>query len=141
MPLPTIHGHPLVFIRSTMTARLYVHDILQPHVLPLMHQLPGAIFQEDNTRPPTARHIWDHLGRRAGHLRSLYEQEERSNCSENRDCGLSYHSIAAYVDRDPMTVSRIWNLWVQDGNTERRAGSQRPLTLAAKKTVMLPTWP
>ncbi|GFT03792.1 HTH_Tnp_Tc3_2 domain-containing protein [Trichonephila clavipes] len=25
-----------------------------------------------------------------------------------------------------MTVSRIWNRWVQDGNTERRAGSQRP---------------
>ncbi|GFV56292.1 HTH_Tnp_Tc3_2 domain-containing protein [Trichonephila clavipes] len=25
-----------------------------------------------------------------------------------------------------MTVSRIWNRWVLDGNTERRAGSQRP---------------
>ncbi|GFX19747.1 HTH_Tnp_Tc3_2 domain-containing protein [Trichonephila clavipes] len=25
-----------------------------------------------------------------------------------------------------MTVSRIWNGWVQDGNTEHRAGSQRP---------------
>ncbi|GFX59112.1 HTH_Tnp_Tc3_2 domain-containing protein [Trichonephila clavipes] len=25
-----------------------------------------------------------------------------------------------------MTVSRIWNRWVQDGNKERRAGSQRP---------------
>ncbi|GFV47408.1 uncharacterized protein TNCV_4830641 [Trichonephila clavipes] len=28
-----------------------------------------------------------------------------------------------------MTFSRIWNRWVQDGNTERRAGSQRtPVT-------------
>ncbi|GFW92533.1 HTH_Tnp_Tc3_2 domain-containing protein [Trichonephila clavipes] len=25
-----------------------------------------------------------------------------------------------------MAVSRIWNRWVQDGNTERHAGSQRP---------------
>ncbi|GFW92349.1 HTH_Tnp_Tc3_2 domain-containing protein [Trichonephila clavipes] len=25
-----------------------------------------------------------------------------------------------------MTVNRIWNRWLQDGNTERRAGSQRP---------------
>ncbi|GFX68748.1 hypothetical protein TNCV_4069921 [Trichonephila clavipes] len=25
-----------------------------------------------------------------------------------------------------MTVSRIWNLWVQDRNTESRTGSQRP---------------
>ncbi|GFU76969.1 transposable element Tcb1 transposase [Trichonephila clavipes] len=31
---------PLVLIRSTMTAQRYVHDILQPHVLPLMQRLP-----------------------------------------------------------------------------------------------------
>ncbi|GFY17698.1 transposable element Tcb2 transposase [Trichonephila clavipes] len=39
---------PLVFIRGTITAQRYVHDILQPHVLPLMQRLPGAIFQQDN---------------------------------------------------------------------------------------------
>ncbi|GFU65634.1 uncharacterized protein TNCV_635571 [Trichonephila clavipes] len=38
-----------------MTAHRYVHDILQPHVLPLMQWLPGAIFQQENTRPHTAR--------------------------------------------------------------------------------------
>ncbi|GFT25848.1 transposable element Tcb1 transposase [Trichonephila clavipes] len=36
---------PQVLIRGTMTAQRYVHDILQPHVLPLMQRLPGAIFQ------------------------------------------------------------------------------------------------
>ncbi|GFX27092.1 l-Fucosyltransferase [Trichonephila clavipes] len=66
-----------------------VHDILQSHMLPLMQQLPGAIFRQDNARPHTARvsqdclrtvttlpwsarpsdlslieHIWDYLGRR-----------------------------------------------------------------------------
>ncbi|GFU49487.1 HTH_Tnp_Tc3_2 domain-containing protein [Trichonephila clavipes] len=41
------------------------------------------------------------------------------------DCGLSYRSIAARVDQNPMTVCRIWNPWVRDGNTELRAGSQR----------------
>ncbi|GFT32196.1 transposable element Tcb2 transposase [Trichonephila clavipes] len=46
---------PLVLIRGTMTAQRYVHDILQPHVLPLMQRLPGAIFQLDNARPHTAR--------------------------------------------------------------------------------------
>ncbi|GFY00713.1 phospholipase D1 [Trichonephila clavipes] len=45
---------PLVMIRSTMTAQRYVHDILQPHVLSLMHWLPGAIIQQDNARPHTA---------------------------------------------------------------------------------------
>ncbi|GFY05868.1 HTH_Tnp_Tc3_2 domain-containing protein [Trichonephila clavipes] len=45
-----------------------------------------------------------------------------------RKCGISYHSIAARVGRDPITVSRIRNRWVQDGNTESRAGSQPPIT-------------
>ncbi|GFV13697.1 transposable element Tcb2 transposase [Trichonephila clavipes] len=34
----------LVLIRGTMTAQRYVHDILQPHMLPLMQRLPGAFF-------------------------------------------------------------------------------------------------
>ncbi|GFW74826.1 transposable element Tcb2 transposase [Trichonephila clavipes] len=50
-----VHGAPLVLIRSTVTAQLYVHDILQPHELPLMQWLPGAIFQYDNIQPHTAR--------------------------------------------------------------------------------------
>ncbi|GFX11868.1 transposable element Tcb2 transposase [Trichonephila clavipes] len=78
---------PIVLIRGPMTAQSYVHDILQSHVLPLMQRLTGAIFQQDNAWPHTARvsqdrlrsvttlpwparfsdlspieHIWDHLG-------------------------------------------------------------------------------
>ncbi|GFV64602.1 HTH_Tnp_Tc3_2 domain-containing protein [Trichonephila clavipes] len=34
------------------------------------------------------------------------------------DCSLSYHGITAPFDRDPKTVSRIWNRWVQNGDTE-----------------------
>ncbi|GFW03729.1 transposable element Tcb2 transposase [Trichonephila clavipes] len=45
---------PLEFIRDTMTAQRYVHDILQPHVLPLMQRPPGAIFQQDYVWFPTA---------------------------------------------------------------------------------------
>ncbi|GFV73034.1 transposable element Tcb2 transposase [Trichonephila clavipes] len=42
-------------IRGTVTAQRYVHDILQPNVLPLMQRLPGAIFLQDNAGPHTAR--------------------------------------------------------------------------------------
>ncbi|GFS53411.1 transposable element Tcb1 transposase [Trichonephila clavipes] len=67
-----------------------------------MQRLPGAIFQQDNALPHTARvsqvclravttfpwpaqspdlsaiqHIWDHLGRRVGHPTSLNELEAR----------------------------------------------------------------
>ncbi|GFT17665.1 transposable element Tcb2 transposase [Trichonephila clavipes] len=93
---------PLVLIRGTMTVQRYVHEILQPHVLPLMQQLPGALFQQDNVWPHMARvsvdclhtittlpwpaqspdlspieHIWDHLGRRVGHPMSLNKLEAR----------------------------------------------------------------
>ncbi|GFT29188.1 transposable element Tcb2 transposase [Trichonephila clavipes] len=71
-----------------MTIQRYVHDILRPHLLPLIQRFPGAIFLQDNAWPHTARmsqdclrtatthpwpahspdlspieHIWDHLGR------------------------------------------------------------------------------
>ncbi|GFU69326.1 transposable element Tcb2 transposase [Trichonephila clavipes] len=45
----------LVLIRGTMAAQRYVYDILQPHVLSLMQRLSGAIFQQDNAPPYTAR--------------------------------------------------------------------------------------
>ncbi|GFX17453.1 transposable element Tcb2 transposase [Trichonephila clavipes] len=93
---------PLVLICGTITAQPYVHDILQPHVLPLMKWLPGVIFQRDNARCHMARvsqdclrtvtillwparspdlspieHIWDHLGQRVGHPTSLHKLVEK----------------------------------------------------------------
>ncbi|GFS84990.1 transposable element Tcb1 transposase [Trichonephila clavipes] len=52
---------PLVFIHGTMTVQRYVHNILQPHVLPLMQWFPEAIFQQVNVRPHTARMSQDCL--------------------------------------------------------------------------------
>ncbi|GFW15015.1 transposable element Tcb1 transposase [Trichonephila clavipes] len=52
---------PLVFIRGTMTAQRYVHDIRQPHVLPFMQRIPGDIFHENNARPHTARMSQDFI--------------------------------------------------------------------------------
>ncbi|GFU39787.1 transposable element Tcb2 transposase [Trichonephila clavipes] len=85
-----------------MTAQQYVHDILQPHVLPLMQRLPEVIFSTRQcsashdrvsqdclhnitTLPWPARssdlspvkHICGHLGRRFGHPTSLNELETR----------------------------------------------------------------
>ncbi|GFX96590.1 transposable element Tcb2 transposase [Trichonephila clavipes] len=86
-----------------MTTQRYVHDILQPHVLPLMQRLPGAISQLDSSRLHTVRvsqycfltvttlswpsrsldlspieHIWDSFRRRFGHPTSLNELEART---------------------------------------------------------------
>ncbi|GFX24218.1 DDE_3 domain-containing protein [Trichonephila clavipes] len=42
-------------MRGTLTGQRYVDDILRPHVRPFVNGLPGAIFQQDNARPHTAR--------------------------------------------------------------------------------------
>ncbi|GFX72760.1 transposable element Tcb1 transposase [Trichonephila clavipes] len=85
-----------------MTAKRFVHDIMQPRGLPRMQWLPGASFQQENARSHTARvsqdclrtvttlpwlvrfpelspikKIFDHLGWRVGHPTSLNELEAR----------------------------------------------------------------
>ncbi|GFV07775.1 HTH_Tnp_Tc3_2 domain-containing protein [Trichonephila clavipes] len=50
------YDHSLVVLQGTLTARRYVDDILTPIVLPMLSiSRPGAIYQQDNARPHTAR--------------------------------------------------------------------------------------
>ncbi|GFV84476.1 transposable element Tcb1 transposase [Trichonephila clavipes] len=51
----------LIVMRETLTGQRYVDDILRPHVRPFLNGLPGAIFQQDNARPQTARVAQDFL--------------------------------------------------------------------------------
>ncbi|GFT58190.1 transposable element Tcb1 transposase [Trichonephila clavipes] len=92
---------PLLLIRGIMAAQWCIHDILNLHVLPLMQQLTGALFHQDNVWPYTARvsqdylrtvtalswptrlphlspieHIWDHFGWRVGYPKNLNELEQ-----------------------------------------------------------------
>ncbi|GFV93887.1 DDE_3 domain-containing protein [Trichonephila clavipes] len=48
-------------MRGTLTGQRYVDDILGNHVGPFLNGLPGAIFQQDNARPHTARVYQDFL--------------------------------------------------------------------------------
>ncbi|GFT17681.1 transposable element Tcb2 transposase [Trichonephila clavipes] len=45
----------LIVMCGTLTSQRYVDDILRPHVGPFLNGLPGAIFQQHNARPHTAR--------------------------------------------------------------------------------------
>ncbi|GFT38105.1 transposable element Tcb1 transposase [Trichonephila clavipes] len=51
----------LIVMRGTLTGQRYVDDILRPQVGPYQNGLPGAIFQQDNARPHTARVAQDFL--------------------------------------------------------------------------------
>ncbi|GFS94819.1 transposable element Tcb1 transposase [Trichonephila clavipes] len=124
---------PLVLIRSTTTAQRHVPNILQSHMLPLMQRLPGAIFQQYNARPHTARvsrdclrigtalpwpvrspdlSLIDPFGWRVGHPTSLNELEARE--------------IGSRVGRNQTTVMWICDLWMQEGTTDRRGRSHPP---------------
>ncbi|GFW42127.1 DDE_3 domain-containing protein [Trichonephila clavipes] len=48
-------------MRGTSTDQRYVDDILRLHVGHFLNGLPGAIFQQDNARPHTARVSQDFL--------------------------------------------------------------------------------
>ncbi|GFX82751.1 transposable element Tcb1 transposase [Trichonephila clavipes] len=51
----------LIVMRGTLMGRRYVDDILRPHVGPFVDGLSGAIFQQENARPHTARVAQDFL--------------------------------------------------------------------------------
>ncbi|GFV99000.1 DDE_3 domain-containing protein [Trichonephila clavipes] len=87
-------------MRGTLTGQRYVHYILRPPVRPFLNGLPGAIFQQDNARPHTARvaqdflrhfqtlpwpvrspnlspveHVWDQLKRQLSSCLSVHDLE------------------------------------------------------------------
>ncbi|GFU67901.1 DDE_3 domain-containing protein [Trichonephila clavipes] len=91
---------PLSVMRGTLTGQHYVDYIFRPHIGPFLSGLPGAIFQQDNSRPHTARvaqdflrhfqtlpwpacspdfspleHVWDHLKRQIPSCHSVYDLE------------------------------------------------------------------
>ncbi|GFW77126.1 DDE_3 domain-containing protein [Trichonephila clavipes] len=51
----------LIVMHGTLTNQRHVDDICRPHVGHFLYGLPGAIFQQDNARPHTARVAQDFL--------------------------------------------------------------------------------
>ena len=50
---------------------------------------------------------------------------------------LSYHSIATPIGRDPMTIYRIFNRWVQESQTDQREESQRSIVTNSSEGRLL----
>ncbi|GFU81125.1 DDE_3 domain-containing protein [Trichonephila clavipes] len=90
----------LIVMRGTLTGQRYVDDILQPLLGSFLNGLPGTIFQQDKSRPHTARvaqdflrhfqtlpwparspdlspveHVWDQLKRQLPSCHSVHDLE------------------------------------------------------------------
>ncbi|GFU92199.1 transposable element Tcb2 transposase [Trichonephila clavipes] len=100
-------------MRGALTSQRYVDDILRSHVGPFLNGFSGAIFQQDNARPHTARvaqdflrhfqtlpvparcpdlspveHVWDQLKR------------QMSSCHSAHDLVLTVQDLWAYLPHD-----------------------------------------
>ncbi|GFX90016.1 transposable element Tcb2 transposase [Trichonephila clavipes] len=54
------HGRSnLLRIEGNLNSNTYVHEVLQPEVIPFLQGILGAIFQQDNARPHVAKTVRD----------------------------------------------------------------------------------
>ncbi|GFT56410.1 transposable element Tc1 transposase [Trichonephila clavipes] len=103
----------LIVMRVTLTGQRYFDDILRPHVGPLINGLPGAIFQQDNARPHTARVVHDFLHHfqtlpwparspDLSHVVHVWDQLKRQtlSCHSVHDLELAVHDLWAHLPQD-----------------------------------------
>ncbi|KFM72979.1 Transposable element Tc1 transposase, partial [Stegodyphus mimosarum] len=116
----------LLRIVGNLNSNRYIREVLQPEAVPFLQSLPGAVFQQDNARPHTARivksffaaqqvqllpwpacspdmspieHVWDVIGRRLA-------RDPRPVASADE----LWITIAESVVRYDLLVDKAWSL-------------------------------
>ncbi|GFV46323.1 transposable element Tcb1 transposase [Trichonephila clavipes] len=97
-----------------MTAKWYVHDILQPYELPLVQRLLGAIFQQNNVLPYTARVSQDYF-----HAVTILPWPTRSQiCLQSSMSGIICDGVLGEsptsLNELEAKLQQIWNKMSQD---------------------------
>ncbi|GFW04957.1 transposable element Tcb2 transposase [Trichonephila clavipes] len=103
----------LIVMRRTITGQRYVDDILRPHVGPFLNGLPGAIFQQDNARPHTAkvaqdflRHFqtlpWPSRSPDLSSVEPVWDQlkQQMPSCHYVHDLELAVQDLGAHLPQD-----------------------------------------
>ncbi|UYV71888.1 hypothetical protein LAZ67_9000886 [Cordylochernes scorpioides] len=121
---------PLLRIQGTMTAQRYVDDVLRPVTLHYLQGVPNALYQQDNTRPHTARisqqalqdvqmlpwppyspdlspieHVWDIIGRRLHALPQPRSEDELWQMAEREWRAIPQDAIRTLIDSLPRRVA------------------------------------
>ncbi|UYV84269.1 hypothetical protein LAZ67_X001712, partial [Cordylochernes scorpioides] len=121
---------PLLRIQGTMTAQRYVDDVLRPVTLPYLQGVPNALYQQDNTRPHTARisqqalqdvqmlpwppyspdlspieHVWDIIGRRLHALPQPRSEDELWQMVEREWRAIPHDAIRTLIVSLPRRVA------------------------------------
>ncbi|UYV71313.1 hypothetical protein LAZ67_8002588, partial [Cordylochernes scorpioides] len=121
---------PLLRIQGTMTAQIYVDDVLRPVTLPYLQGVPNALYQQDNARPHTARisqqalqdvqmlpwppyspdlspieHVWDIIGRRLHALPQPRSEDELWQMVEREWRAIPQDAIRSLIDSLPRRVA------------------------------------
>ncbi|UYV77104.1 hypothetical protein LAZ67_14003317, partial [Cordylochernes scorpioides] len=121
---------PLLRIQGTMTAQRYVDDVLRPVTLPYLQGVPKALYQQDNSRPHTARirqqalqdvqmlpwppyspdlspieHVWDIIGRRLHALPQPRSEDELWQMVEREWRAIPQDAIRTLIDSLPRRVA------------------------------------
>ncbi|GFU87371.1 transposable element Tc1 transposase [Trichonephila clavipes] len=104
----------LIVMRGTLTGQRYADDILRPHAGPFLNGLSGAIFQQYNARPHTARVAQDFLrhfsdSSMAGPLPRFV------NCRARAGSAKTANAIVSHSVHDlELTVQDLWGHLTQD---------------------------
>ncbi|GFV64636.1 transposable element Tcb2 transposase [Trichonephila clavipes] len=101
----------LIVMRGTLTGQRYVDDTLRPHVGPFLNGLPGAIFQQDNARPHTARVAQDFLR----HFQTLPWPARSLDLSpvEHVQCNDRYRAMITNFFIPELNNHDVQELWLQ----------------------------
>ncbi|GFX55289.1 transposable element Tcb2 transposase [Trichonephila clavipes] len=110
------YNYPALFyvtLPAQLVGQRYFDDILRPHVGPFLNGLPGAIYQQDNARPHTARvaqdflrHFqtlpWLALSHDLSPVEPVWDKLKRQmpSCHSVHDLELAVQDLSAHLPQD-----------------------------------------
>ncbi|KFM70443.1 Transposable element Tcb1 transposase, partial [Stegodyphus mimosarum] len=103
----------LLRIVGNLNSNRYIREVLQPEAVPFLQSLPGAVFQQDNARPHTARIVKSFFAAQQVQLLPWPACSPDMSPIEH-----VWDVIGRRLARDPRPVASADELWVGTGMTK-----------------------